>query len=225
MHMKTRRPLFIIVGLLAVAGAASEEDTGYFQPPELDGFEVIEPVRVDVNDDGTPESLLSKYTHAVGDSILSISTQDRVWVWSVSRSLGDPDDIERNHNILDTNCDGEFDTRLPRKQDVHIPACLTGAHVPPGLEGYKFTQEFKADGDNNGTEETTGYAYQDDDGNVRYVLVAGNQVWAWTQQSKDFPADKDDLEKNYTLRDANCDGGFDQRLSPTDKVVLPDCLK
>ena len=42
-----------------------------------------------------------------------------------------------------------------------------------------------------------------------FTMTARDQLWAWSVDAVDD--DDSDLNRNYVLRDSDCDGGFDER--------------
>lgn len=104
-----------------------------------------------------------------------------------------------------------------------LPAVETGSFRGPGMEGYVKVQQYQADGDNDGVKETLVRRYKNLAGDRMFTMTTGEKQWAW---SVDAVGDSDSLvERNYVLRDSNCDGRFDERYSLNEEFHVPSCLK
>ncbi len=102
----------------------------------------------------------------------------------------------------------------------------TGVFQPPSLDGYGYDKKWKTDIDKDNVKETTVVQYKNTAGSKIIELSSENGiVWAWAIRSANYPVDKDDLSKNYTLRDSKCKGFFDEKLSNSEVFEVPSCAK
>lgn len=109
----------LVVGLQS----AHAMEKGEYPPPTLDNFQPAGESEADVDGDGVNESLLKRYINEVGGSVLSLTTGDRLWVWSLASAEGDSLDPSKSYVIRDSNCDGVFDEKYGAQEDFEIPAC------------------------------------------------------------------------------------------------------
>jgi len=123
---------------LACAGLLSQEaaalETSYFGAPNLDGYVLHRENKGDGDGDGVEETHIKHYVNPDGSTLFSMTTQDRLWAWSMSTPGADAG-IDSNYVIRDSNCDGVFDERYGLDEDFHIPDCLKqqpGILKPPG---------------------------------------------------------------------------------------------
>ncbi|MBM3199322.1 hypothetical protein FJZ53_00170 [Candidatus Woesearchaeota archaeon] len=73
----------------------------------------------------------------------------------------------------------------------------------------------------NGLAESTyeeGH-HKSDDGRYIGRWRVGQRIWAWSQGKGE-----NDLTR-YAIRDANCDGIFEEKYSPTEEFEVPPCAK
>jgi hypothetical protein len=93
----------------------------------------------------------------------------------------------------------------------------------PGMEGFVKIQVYEADGDGDGANETLVRRFRNIAGDSMFTMTSGKQLWAW---SLDSVGDDDSrIDRNYVLRDSDCDGRFDQRYSLDEEFTPPDCVK
>ena len=103
------------------------------------------------------------------------------------------------------------------------PAYETGLFMGPGMEGFVRIQEYDGDGDSDGVKETRIRRFMNTHGDRMFTMTTKDQLWAWSVDAAD--GDDGDLNRNYVLRDSNCDGRFDERYGLDEGFNLPDCLK
>ena len=77
------------------------------------------------------------------------------------------------------------------------------------------------DGDGDGVKETRVKHYINSKGDTLYSMATKDILWAWSSQSRGGA----EAEKNYVIRDSNCDGVFNERYTLDDEYHVPDCLK
>lgn len=91
------------------------------------------------------------------------------------------------------------------------------------MEGFVKIQEYDGDGDNDGKKETRIRRFKNLNGDRMFTMTTNDQLWAW---SLDSVGDEDSqIDKNYVLRDGDCDGFFDERYRLDEAFNLPECLK
>jgi len=100
-----------------------------------------------------------------------------------------------------------------------------GVFQPPSLEGYKLEKEFDVDVDEDGIKESNMTRYQNSAGDRILKLKTKNRIWGWAVKRHKYPEDKNDLTKNYAIKDSNCNGIFDEIYRWDEQFYLPDCLK
>lgn len=111
--------------LAIVAGAALYAQAGYaehFEPPNMEGFNLHSERDADGDGDGVNETHIMQYMNLNGDSMFSMSTQGRIWAWSLDTrdsSIG-----TSNYVIRDSDCDGTFDEVYGLDEEFHVPACV-----------------------------------------------------------------------------------------------------
>jgi hypothetical protein len=99
----------------------------------------------------------------------------------------------------------------------------TGSFTGPGMEGFVKIGESDGDGDADGTDETRIRRFRNLNGDRMFTMTAKDRLWAWSVDAVND--DDSDLNRNYVLRDSDCDGRFDERYRLDEGFNLPDCLK
>ena len=107
---------FSLTALLGVAQAAP------FTPPELEGFNLHDERDADGDGDGKNETSLGQYLNSNGDSIVSFTSNGRVWAWSLDTR--DSDTGPQNYVIRDSDCDGTFDEVYGLVDEFNVPDCV-----------------------------------------------------------------------------------------------------
>ena len=97
-----------------------------------------------------------------------------------------------------------------------------GVYFQPELEGYALHNEYDADGDGDGLNETHVRRYINTAGDSAFSMTTGDTLWAWSLDTKGD--DDSDIHKNYVVRDSNCDKVFDERYSLDAQFHVPDCV-
>ena len=82
-------------------------EAGKLQPPDIDGFSLHGERDADGDGDGVKETHIQQYLNSNGDSAYSMTTNGRLWAWSLDTR--DDDSGPYNYVIRDSNCDGVFD--------------------------------------------------------------------------------------------------------------------
>ena len=93
-----------------------------FEPPKLDGFNLHAERDADGDEDGVKETHIKQYFNTSGDSIVSMTTKEQIWAWSLNTR--DNESGERNYVIRDSDCDGKFDEVYGLDDEFHVPDCL-----------------------------------------------------------------------------------------------------
>ena len=100
-----------------------------FTPPDLTGFTLDSERDADGDGDGIKESHVRQYHNAHGDSAFSLTTNGRLWAWSLE-TRGDTSGL-RNYVIRDSNCDGIFDEVYGLDEKFHVPPCAMQTATAP----------------------------------------------------------------------------------------------
>ncbi len=93
--------------------------------------------------------------------------------------------------------------------------------LPPELEGFNLHAERDADGDGDGIKETHIKQFLNLSGDSIVSMSIKEHVWAWTINT----LNNSSAEKNYVIRDSDCNGKFDEVYGLDDKFYVPECLK
>ena len=105
-------------------GKVRAVEAGVYQPPDMTKFLLISEQDGDGDGDGVKETHILRYRNLEGDSIFSMTTQGRLWAWSLesvgSAAVSGPG----NYVIRDSDCDGTFDERYALNEEFHLPDCL-----------------------------------------------------------------------------------------------------
>jgi hypothetical protein len=117
----SRLQRLLLVLLLAMAGMSGMAQAKDFTPPDLEGFNLHDERDADGDGDGENETRLHQYLNANGDSLVSFTTNDRLWAWSLDTR--DDEVGPRNYVIRDSNCDGTFDEVYGLDDEFHVPDC------------------------------------------------------------------------------------------------------
>ena len=104
-----------LTGMLRVAQATQ------FTPPDLEGYNLHDERDADGDGDGKNETRLGQYLNSNGDSIVSFTSNGRLWAWSLDTR--DDESGPRNYVIRDSNCDGVFDEVYGLDDEFHVPDC------------------------------------------------------------------------------------------------------
>jgi hypothetical protein len=112
----------IMTGVVAFFSAASALQAAQFSPPDLEGFNLHAERDADGDGDGVNETHIRQYFNNTGDSIVSFTTKERLWAWSLDTR--DNESGVRNYVIRDSDCDGVFDEVYGLDDEFHVPNCL-----------------------------------------------------------------------------------------------------
>lgn len=93
-----------------------------FKPPALEGFNLHDERDADGDGDGKNETRLGQYLNSDGDSLVSFTSKEQVWAWSLDTR--DSEIGSENYVIRDSNCDGSFDEVYGLDDEFHVPDCL-----------------------------------------------------------------------------------------------------
>ena len=108
--------MVLLAGMLPVAQASQ------FTPPDLEGFNLHDERDADGDGDGKNETKLGQYLNGNGDSIVSFTTNGKLWAWSLDTR--DDEVGPRNYVIRDSDCDGIFDEVYGLEDEFHVPDCV-----------------------------------------------------------------------------------------------------
>ena len=93
-----------------------------YDPPKLDGFNLHAERDADGDGNGVKETHIKQYFNTSGDSIVSMTSKERIWAWSIDKRNNDS--AIKNYVIRDSNCDGVYDEVYSLEQDFHVPDCV-----------------------------------------------------------------------------------------------------
>lgn len=108
----------LLAALLAVPAAQAES----FDPPDMEGFIQHSERDADGDGDGKNETHIIQYLNEKGDSLVSMTSKERIWAWSLSSNNNDSP--IKNYVIRDSDCDGIFDEVYNLDEDFHVPECV-----------------------------------------------------------------------------------------------------
>jgi len=112
----------IVTCVAMLTGMARLAAASDFKPPDMEGFSLHDERDADGDGDGVNETHIMHYLNQSGDSIVSMTTQGRIWAWSLDTR--DEDTGTKNYVIRDSNCDGMFDEVYSLDDQFHVPDCL-----------------------------------------------------------------------------------------------------
>jgi len=112
----------IMIGLLTILCGTPVLEAAQFTPPDFEGFNLHDERDGDGDGDGKNETRLGQYLNANGDSIVSFTSNNQVWAWSLNTR--DSDLGTENYVIRDSNCDGIFDEVYGLDDEFHVPDCV-----------------------------------------------------------------------------------------------------
>ena len=116
------QPITAIVLTCVLTMPSAMAAPAQYEPPKLDGFNLHAERDADGDGDGVKETHIKQYFNASGDSIVSMTSKERVWAWSMDKR--DNDSAIKNYVIRDSNCDGVYDEVYSLEQDFHVPDCV-----------------------------------------------------------------------------------------------------
>ena len=114
--------VLVMTGIVLLSGNSQLVNAEQFEPLSLEGFNLHVERDADGDGDGVNETHIKQYLNQSGDSIVSMTTRDRLWAWSLNTR--DDELGVRNYVIRDSNCDGIFDEVYGLGDEYHVPACL-----------------------------------------------------------------------------------------------------
>jgi len=114
--------MLVMAGTVALSGLPQVVNAEQFEPPSLEGFTLHIERDADGDGDEVNETHIKQYLSQSGDSIVSMTTKDRLWAWSLNTL--DNDSGVRNYVIRDSNCDDIFDEVYGLDDEYHVPDCL-----------------------------------------------------------------------------------------------------
>ena len=117
-----RTSFLTIILLVSLTGMLQLAQAAQFTPPDLEGFKLHDERDADGDGDGKNETKLGQYLNADGDSIVSFTSNEKLWAWSLDTR--DDESGPRNYVIRDSNCDGIFDEVYGLDEEFHVPDCL-----------------------------------------------------------------------------------------------------
>jgi hypothetical protein len=117
-----RIQVLAIILTASLAGMLQVVQAGQFTPPDLTGFKLHDERGADGDGDGKNETQIKQYLNSDGDSIVSFTSNERLWGWSLDTRKDESG--PRNYVIRDSNCDGIFDEVYGLDDEFHVPDCM-----------------------------------------------------------------------------------------------------
>jgi hypothetical protein len=117
-----RIPLLTVLLMISLTATWRVAEATNFTPPDLEGFNQHDEREADGDGDGQNETTLGQYLNANGDSIVSFTSNGRVWAWSLDTR--DSELGPQNYVIRDSDCDGTFDEVYGLDDEFHVPDCV-----------------------------------------------------------------------------------------------------
>jgi len=117
-----RISLLTIILMVSLTGMLGVGHAAEFTPPDLEGFKQHDERGADGDGDGKNETQITQYLNSDGDSIVSFTSNERVWGWSIDTRKDESG--PRNYVIRDSNCDGIFDEVYGLDDEFHVPDCV-----------------------------------------------------------------------------------------------------
>ncbi len=88
----------------------------------MEGYTLHSERDADGDGDGVNETHITLYMNTRGDSLFSMTTNGRLWAWSLDTH--DNTSGVNNYVIRDSDCDGSFDEVYGLDDEFHVPACI-----------------------------------------------------------------------------------------------------
>lgn len=105
-----------------------------------------------------------------------------------------------------------------------VHAVEAGTYQAPDISKFLLVSEEDGDGDGDGVKETHILHYRNVAGDKAFSMTTKDHLWAWSVESGASSGEVN-LERNFVIRDSDCDGSFDERYSLDEQFYVPDCLK
>ena len=115
--------LLMLIVILGGGGATGTANATQFSPPNMEGFSLYQEQDTDGDGDGVKETHVQQYLNASGDSIFSMTTNGRLWAWSLE-TKGETTSGPHNYVIRDSDCDGVFDEVYGLDDKYYLPDCV-----------------------------------------------------------------------------------------------------
>ena len=116
------RAMLVLVTIIIFVATLQSAIAGQFEPPSLEGYNLHAERDADGDGDDINETHIRQYLNTAGDSIVSMSSGEQVWAWSLDKR--DSETGDSNYVIRDSNCDGQFDELYGLDEEFHVPACV-----------------------------------------------------------------------------------------------------
>ena len=101
---------------------------------------------------------------------------------------------------------------------------LEAAYEAPDVSSYVFVSEANGDGDGDGIEETRIRHFRNAAGDKAFSMTTKDRLWAWSLEARAASGEADP-DRNFVIRDSDCDGIFDEKYGLDDEFHVPYCLK
>lgn len=114
----------LLIPLATVSTVMAAEAGGTYETPDTSGFRYDHEWDADGNEDGIKETHFVLLKNERGDTIFTATTQARQWAWSLNTAGDDDSDLKLNYVIVDSDCNGTFDTIYSLAEEFSVPDCL-----------------------------------------------------------------------------------------------------
>lgn len=111
-----------LAAILFLTATPQHAVAGEFKPPSLEGYNLHDERDADGDGDDINETHIRQYLNTAGDSIVSMSSGERIWAWSLDKRNSETG--ESNYVIRDSDCDGQFDELFGLNDEFHVPTCV-----------------------------------------------------------------------------------------------------
>ncbi|MCB1864639.1 MAG: hypothetical protein KDG50_04370 [Chromatiales bacterium] len=113
----------IATALLAFSSMAVETGSYKAPAPDEQKYNAVGTKGVDGDNDGELESGQVHYKNEIGRKIIRYTYGENTWAWAVIDQPVRLMDVDNNHVIVDSDCDGRFDQRFHLREDFFLPPC------------------------------------------------------------------------------------------------------
>ena len=120
--LQVRSGLTLLLTCLMILPQAGMTAKAQFTAPDLEGFNLHDERDADGDGDGVNETHIKHYLSLSGDSIASMTTNGRLWAWSLDTR--DNESGTKNYVIRDSTCDGIFNEVYGLDEEYHVPDCV-----------------------------------------------------------------------------------------------------
>ena len=109
---------------MQMMNSAYAKEIGNFKKPSLKGYSFQQAWDDDWNENGIKDTTIKLYKNSRGNAISKAYKKgsNQIWGWSLNTNNDNNKNILKNYVIVDTDGDGDFDTRYSLNDDVPLPS-------------------------------------------------------------------------------------------------------